>query len=66
MKETLILAAIPVLFRRRRHSICCRHQNRVTATNRKTPDDLKARLDALNREYRDGLLSDQPLSGALE
>jgi len=27
---------------------------------------VKARLDALNREYRDGLLSDQPLSGALE
>jgi len=37
-----------------------------SAANRKTLDDLKARLDALNREYRDGLLSDQPMSGALE
>lgn len=33
--------------------------------NRKTFDEIKARLDALGREYRDGFISDAPMGGSL-
>jgi hypothetical protein len=33
--------------------------------NLKTLDELKTRLDALNRPYRDGTISDTPVGGTL-